>query len=128
MSGPEAKQCKPVRTDSHFLSATLSQCTYVVVEDLCRVIPAVSWAPFQYVPVVWLMCSPKSNSKLTVLHYQAQQRSVALSSNNLFQMGQSNTSFALKQAEKDAITPELALLIWYESPFTLGHNFYNSCY
>ena len=53
MSGPEAKQGKPLRTDSHFLSATISQCTYVVVEDLCRVIPAVNQAPFQCVPVVW---------------------------------------------------------------------------
>ena len=52
MSGPEAKHGKPVRTDSHFLSTTLSECTYMVVEDLCRVIPVVSQAPFQYVPVV----------------------------------------------------------------------------
>ena len=58
MSGPEAKQGKPVRTVSCFLSATLSQCTYIVVEDFCRVIPAVSQAPFQYVPVAWQMCSP----------------------------------------------------------------------
>ena len=58
MSGPEAKQGKHVRTDSDFLSATLSQCTYMVVEDLCRVVPAVSQAPFQYVPVVWQMCAP----------------------------------------------------------------------
>ena len=36
MSGPEAKPGKPVRTDSHFLSTTLSQCTYMVVEDLCE--------------------------------------------------------------------------------------------
>ena len=46
MSEPEAKQDKPVRTDSHFLSTTLSQCTYMVVEDLYRVIPALSQAPF----------------------------------------------------------------------------------
>ena len=58
MSVPEAMQGKPVRTDSHFLSATLSQCTYMVVEDLSRGIPAVSQAPFQYVPLVWHMCSP----------------------------------------------------------------------
>ena len=58
MSGPEAKQGKPVRTDSHFLSAALSQCPYMVVEDLCRVIPAVSQAPFKDVPVVWQMGSP----------------------------------------------------------------------
>ena len=58
MSGPEAKQGKPVRTDSHFLSATVSQCTCMVVEDLCRVVTAVSQGPFQYVPVVWQMCSP----------------------------------------------------------------------
>ena len=57
MSGPEAKHSKPVRTDSYFLSTTLSQCTYMVVEDLGSVIPAVSQAPFQYVPVVWQMCS-----------------------------------------------------------------------
>ena len=57
MSEPEAKQGKPVRTDSCFLSASLSQCTYMVVEDLCRAFPAVSQAPFQYVPVVWQMCS-----------------------------------------------------------------------
>ena len=58
MSVPEAKQGKSVRTDSHFLSATLSQCTYMVIEDLCTVVPTVSWAPSQYVPVVQLMCSP----------------------------------------------------------------------
>ena len=45
MSGMEAKQGKPVRIDSHYLSATLPPCTYMVVEDLCRVIPAVSHAP-----------------------------------------------------------------------------------
>ena len=33
MSVPEAKQGKPARTDSCFLSATLSQCT-LVIEDL----------------------------------------------------------------------------------------------
>ena len=58
MSGPEAKQGKHVRTDSHFLSTALSQCTFLVIEDLCRVVTAVRWAPFQYVPVVWQMCSP----------------------------------------------------------------------
>ena len=58
MSGPEAKQGKPVRTHSRFLPATLSQCTYMVVEDPCRVIPAVSQDPFQCAPVVWQMCSP----------------------------------------------------------------------
>ena len=57
MSVPEAKQGKPVRTDSCSLSTTLSQCTLLVIEDLCRAIPAVSWAPFQYVPAVWQMCS-----------------------------------------------------------------------
>ena len=46
------------RTDSCFLSATLSQYTILVIEDLCRVIPAVSQALFQHVPVVWQMCSP----------------------------------------------------------------------
>ena len=55
MSGPEAKQGKPVMTYSRFLSATLSQCTYMVVEDLCRVIPAESQASLQCVPV---LCSP----------------------------------------------------------------------
>ena len=58
MSVPDAKQGKPVMTDSHFLSATLSLYTFLVIEDLCRVIPAVSQAPFQYIPVVWQMCSP----------------------------------------------------------------------
>ena len=58
MSVPEAKQGKPVRTDSHFLSATPSQCSYMVVEDLCRAIAPVSQAPFQCVPVVWQVCSP----------------------------------------------------------------------
>ena len=29
---------KPVRTDSCFLSPTLSQCTFLVFEDLCRTI------------------------------------------------------------------------------------------
>ena len=58
MSGPEAKQGKPIKTDSHFLSSTLSQCTYMVVEDLCRVIPAVSQAASQCVHVVWQMCLP----------------------------------------------------------------------
>ena len=72
MSVPEAMQGKPVRTDSCFLCATLSQCTFLIIEDLCRVIQAVSQAPFQYVPVVWQMCLPWGNSKLTVLHYQAQ--------------------------------------------------------
>ena len=61
MSVPEAKQGEPVWTDSHFLSATLSQCTYMVVEDLCRVVPALSWATFQYVPVVRQMSSPWGN-------------------------------------------------------------------
>ena len=51
MSGPETKKGKPVRTDSQFLSVALSQCAYMVVEDLCRVIPAVCQASFQYVPV-----------------------------------------------------------------------------
>ena len=58
MSVPDAKQGKPVMTASHFLSATLSLYTFLVIEDLCRVIPAVSQAPFQYIPVVWQMCSP----------------------------------------------------------------------
>ena len=58
MTGPNAKQGKAVRTDSRFLSTMLSQSTYMVVEDLYRVIPHVSQAPFQYVPVVWQMCSP----------------------------------------------------------------------
>ena len=53
MSGPEAKQGKPVRTASCFLFATLFQCTHMVDEDLCRVVPAASKAPFQHVPVVW---------------------------------------------------------------------------
>ena len=70
MNVPEANQGKPVRTDSCFLSATHSQCTFLVIEDLCRVIPAVSWDPFQYVPVVWQMCSPEGNSKFSVFHYQ----------------------------------------------------------
>ena len=56
MCGAEAKQGTPVRTDSHFLCATLSQCTYMVVEDRSRVILAVSQSPFQRVPVVWQMC------------------------------------------------------------------------
>ena len=55
MSVPEAKQGQPAQTDYHFLSATLSQHTSL---GLCRVIPAVSNAPIQYVPVVWEMCSP----------------------------------------------------------------------
>ena len=46
LSVPVAKQGKPVRTDSHFLSATLPQCTFLVIKDLCRVVPAVSWAPY----------------------------------------------------------------------------------
>ena len=59
---PEANQGKPVRTDSHFLSTTLSQCTFLVIEDLCRVISSVSWAPFQYVPVVWQMSHPRATA------------------------------------------------------------------
>ena len=55
---PEAKQGKPARTDSHFLSTTLSQYTILVIEDPCRVMAAVSQAPIQYFPVVWQMCSP----------------------------------------------------------------------
>ena len=62
MSGMEAKQGKPVRIDSHYLSATLPPCTYMVVEDLGRVIPAVSHAPLECVPVVWEMCSPYGNT------------------------------------------------------------------
>ena len=54
----EAEQGKPVRTDSHFLSTALSQSTFLVIEDLYRVVPAVSLASFEYVPVVWQMCSP----------------------------------------------------------------------
>ena len=34
---------------------------------------------------------------------------------------------ALKQAKKDVFTPDLALLIWYECPFTLGHYVYSGC-
>ena len=70
MSRPEAKQGKPVRTDSHFPSTTLfSQCTYMVVEDLCRVIAAVMEALFQYVPVV--RCG-HPRAAATILHYQVQ--------------------------------------------------------
>ena len=69
-------------TDSHFLSATLSQCTFLIIKELCRVFPAVGWAPIQYVPVVWQMCSPLGNSKFPDLHYHIKQRTVALSSNN----------------------------------------------
>ena len=58
MSVPEAKQGRPVRTDSCFLSATLSQFIFLVIEDPSRVVPAVSQAPFQYVHVVWQMGSP----------------------------------------------------------------------
>ena len=43
MSVPEAKQGKPVRGNSCFLLTTLSQCTLLVIEDPCRVVPAVSW-------------------------------------------------------------------------------------
>ena len=52
MSVSEAKQGKPVRADSDFLSTTLSQFTSPVIEDLCRVIPAVSKPPLQCVPVI----------------------------------------------------------------------------
>ena len=73
MSGPKAKYGKPVRTDSHFLSATLSQYTYMVVEDLCGVLPAVSQAPF----VSICSCSlgdvlTIGQQQLTVLYYQVQ--------------------------------------------------------
>ena len=47
-----------VMSDSHFQSATISQHRVLVILDLCRVIQVVSWAPLQYVPVVWQMCSP----------------------------------------------------------------------
>ena len=47
MSVAEAKQGKAVRIDTHFLSPTLSQCTILDIEDLCRVIPAVSKALLQ---------------------------------------------------------------------------------
>ena len=70
MSVLEANQGKPVRTDSCFQSATLSQFTSMVIEDLCRVIESVHWAPFQCVPVVWQMCSSQGNSKVLVLYYQ----------------------------------------------------------
>ena len=95
MSVPEAKQGNPMRTDSHFLSAALSQCTSLAIEDLCRVIPVVSKACLQCVPVVWQMCS--GNSKFSVLHYLVQQSSVALSSNNFVTCG--NPTLELLRAD-----------------------------
>ena len=48
--------------------------------------------------------------QLTVLHYQVEQRSVALPSNNLFQIGTTNTSFCSETGQrKFVITPELAI-------------------
>ena len=54
--------------------------------------------------------------------------SVALSSNNLFQRVQTNTSFYSETGQRMVvITPELALPIQYECPFALGHNLYSRC-
>ena len=90
MSVPEAKQGKPVRTDSYFLSPTLSQCTYMVVEDLCRVVPAVSWAPFQYVPMSGRCAHPRA----TAINSSALSGSIKISGTfqqQLVPMGQTNT-------------------------------------
>ena len=80
------------------------------------------------------MCSYKMADVLTlwqqqfsVLHYQVQQSSVALSSNNFMKCSNPTLETALKQAETDVNTPELAQLIQYECPFALGHNLYNWC-
>ena len=64
--------------------------------------------------------------QITVLHYQVQQRSVALVSNNLFQIWTTNTSFYSETGQrKFVITPELALPIWYEYPLALCYNLYS---
>ena len=52
--------------------------------------------------------------QFSVLHYQVQQRSVALSSNNFQEYNNPTLDSALKKAKKDSNTPELAQLIWYE--------------
>ena len=127
MSDLEKRQGKPMRTDYCFLSTTLSQCTSLVIEDPCRAIPAVSKAPLQCVPVVWQMCSPEINSKFSVLHYQVQQSSVALSSNTFVKCGNPTLETDLKQSKKDVNTPGLDQLIWYECPFALDCNLYNGC-
>ena len=73
MSGPDAKQGKPDRIDSHFLSTTLSQCTYMVVEDLCRVVPAVSQAgSFSICHCSLADVLTLGQQQSTVLHYQVQ--------------------------------------------------------
>ena len=59
--------------------------------------------------------------QFSVLHYQVQQRSVALSSNNFLvrvalskEYDNPTLGSALKQAKKDVNTPELPQLIQYE--------------
>ena len=72
MRGPEAKQGKPVRTDSCFLTATLSACTYMVIEDLCIVISVVSQAPSSLCPCSLADVLTLGQQQLAVLHYQVQ--------------------------------------------------------
>ena len=52
--------------------------------------------------------------QLTVLHYQVQQRSVALPRTTCSKLGQQTLYSALQWAKKVCFTPELALLIWYK--------------
>ena len=60
--------------------------------------------------------------QFSVLHYQVQQKSVALSCNSLQEYNNPTLEAALIQAKKDVNTPELAQPIQCECPFTLGHN------
>ena len=68
MSVPGQNNVNLLRPDSHFLSATLSQCTFVVIEDLCRVVPAESWAPFQVCSCSMADVLALGQQQLTVLH------------------------------------------------------------
>ena len=65
---------------------------------------------------------------LTVLHYEAQQRSVALPSNKLFQIRTAKLGSALKQG-KESWLSLLSLLCQsgMSAPFALGHNLYSRC-
>ena len=60
--------------------------------------------------------------QFSALHYQVQQRSVELSSNNVQEYNNPTLDSPLKQAKKEVNTIELAQPIQYECPFTLGHN------
>ena len=97
----------------------------MVVEDLCRDIPAVSQAPFQ--------CDGRSAlPRATAINSSSLSGQTKVSGTSQQQLDPNwdNQHLILLQTgqRKFVITPELNLAMLYECPFAVGHNPYSRCF